>query len=271
MLHHYTTVNTLALILRHQTIRFTRLDQFDDVTEGRSIGRYPAGARMFASCWSAADEESIPQWAMYGDAMRGVRISLRPNPFRWSTINLRLSDEFFVDRIEAPFSVEEMLGPNITLLPMTEMRRSFGQSVKYVDDVPSAIQGLATAGEDGTVTLHGQGHEIAFFKSKKWAFQREFRYVLVAAPGPVEGFTGDVEAYKAARRVWQRGIDFCSAVPSGLHVDLRLDPAALVDAEIVVGPLAQAGTLEIVEALVARFSPGARVRQSSLSGTIRPR
>lgn len=270
-MHHYTTVNTLALILRHQTIRFTRLDQFDDVTEGRSIGRYPAGARMFASCWSEADEESIPQWAMYGDAMKGVRISLRPDPFRWTTINFRLSDNFSVDRVEAPFSVEEMLGPNITLLPMTEMRRSFGQAVRYVGDVPSAIRALATSSEDGVITLHGQGNEIAFFKSDNWAFQREFRYVLVAAPGPAEAFTGDVEAYISARKAWQRSIDLSSAVPSRLYVDLRLDAAALTDAEIIVGPLAPAGTLEIVESLVERFASGARVRQSSLAGTIRPR
>ena len=87
MLHHYTTVSTLALILRHQTLRFTRLDQFDDVSEGRSIGHFPLGARTFASCWSAAREESIPQWAMYGDGMKGIRLSLRPDPFIWHPID----------------------------------------------------------------------------------------------------------------------------------------------------------------------------------------
>ena len=106
MLHHYTTVNTLALILRHQTLRFTRLDQFDDVTEGRSLGPFPLGARMFASCWSTGDEESIPQWAMYADSMRGVRLSLRSDPFTWRPIDIRWQENFQFLDIEAPYSIE---------------------------------------------------------------------------------------------------------------------------------------------------------------------
>ena len=30
-IYHYTTIETLALILKHHTIRFNRLDQVDDM------------------------------------------------------------------------------------------------------------------------------------------------------------------------------------------------------------------------------------------------
>ena len=270
MLHHYTTVNTLALILRHQTLRFTRLDQFDDVTEGRFIGAYPFGARVYASCWSAADEESIPQWAMYGDAMRGVRLSLRPDPFNWRPIDIRWHEKFqFID-LEAPFTMEEMLGVGITLIPSVEMKKTFGQPVRYVPDVPTAIERFTAISDDGGVTFYGEGNEIAFLKSDAWAFQKEHRFVLVASPGPMEPFTGDSSRYLESRKNWHRsGVDFMRGIPSPLHVDLGLDHTALIGAEILVGPLAPAGTMEIVESLVARFAEGASVRESSLRGSIR--
>lgn len=272
MLHHYTTVNTLALILRHQTLRFTRLDQFDDVTEGRSLGSFPVGARMFASCWSAANEESIPQWAMYGDAMRGVRISLSPDPFIWHPIDIRWHEMFQFIELEAPFSVEEMLSPNITLIPTAQMKETFGQPVRYVPDVTTAIEGLATASNIDTVTLFGEGNEIALFKSDAWAFQQEYRFVLIASPGPTVPFLGDPSAYIESRRAWQKnGVNLLTDIPNRLHIDLKLDHSALMCAEILVGPLAPPGTIEIVDSLVAKFAAGAIVKSSSLSGAIRPK
>ncbi len=37
LLHHYTDISTLALILKNRTIRFNRLDRVDDITEGESF------------------------------------------------------------------------------------------------------------------------------------------------------------------------------------------------------------------------------------------
>lgn len=270
MLHHYTSVATLALILRHKTLRFTRLDRFDDATEGRSIGTYPAGTRMFASCWSATSGESIPQWAMYGDAMKGVRVSLPRDPFVWHHHNFEWHEKFKVVALDAPFSLEEMLDSGVMLCPTPEMKETFGRPVRYVRDVATAISGLYKEDED-SLTFFGDGNEIAFFKSDVWSFQEEFRYVLRVEPGPPTPFKGDVASYLEARRKWgQSGVNLLTATPDRTHIDLQLDAQALTAAEITIGPLAPHGTLEIVEALISRFAPGATARQSTLSGTIRP-
>ena len=227
---------------------------------------------MFASCWSAVDEESIPQWAMYGDTMKGVRISLRTDPFIWHPIDIRWHENFqFID-LEAPFSVEEMLGSNITLIPTPRMRSTFGQPVRCVQDVPLAIESLYTAKNSDEIKLFGEGNEIAFFKPNNWAFQQEHRFVLVAAPGPAKAYQGDPAAYIQSRKEWHsNGVNFMTDISNRLHVDLRLDPAALNCAEITVGPLAPAGTFEIVESLLASYAEGATVRRSILSNTIRSR
>ena len=76
MIHHYTSLSSLALILKSATIRFTRVDLFDDVLEAQTHAGIDFGRRLFASCWSTNALEDIPQWAMYGDRMGGVRLSL---------------------------------------------------------------------------------------------------------------------------------------------------------------------------------------------------
>ncbi|MBU67006.1 MAG: DUF2971 domain-containing protein [Cupriavidus sp.] len=272
MLHHYTSVSTLELILRNGTLRFTRLDQFDDVTEGRSIGKFPLGTRLFASCWSADDSESVPQWEMYGDRMRGVRLSLPESPFVWHHHNFRWHENFAVDRLDAPFSIKEMLGAGIVISPTVNMRKTFGQRVKYVKDVESATRHLIDVGNVGEITLKGEGNELAFYKSETWAFQKEYRYVLVVTPGHPEPFNGDIDAYLAGRRAWGRsGIDFLTAIPDRLHIDLSLNPAAMLEAEIIVGPLATEETMARVESLGAELVPNARVTRSRLSGQIRRR
>ena len=35
LIHHYTTINSLALILKNKTIRFSRLDKLDDISEAK--------------------------------------------------------------------------------------------------------------------------------------------------------------------------------------------------------------------------------------------
>lgn len=52
-IYHYTNIDTLALILKNRTIRFNRLDNVDDLEEGKaeSLGikfcKY-----IFVSCWT---------------------------------------------------------------------------------------------------------------------------------------------------------------------------------------------------------------------------
>ena len=39
MIHHYTDIDTLALILANRTIRFNRLDRVDDTTEAKAFSK----------------------------------------------------------------------------------------------------------------------------------------------------------------------------------------------------------------------------------------
>lgn len=65
-IYHYTSLESLALILQNKTIRFNRLDKVDDLEEGNveSLGikfcKY-----IFVSCWTEDENENI----LYGRCM----------------------------------------------------------------------------------------------------------------------------------------------------------------------------------------------------------
>lgn len=83
LIHHYTNINTLALILKNKTIRFNRLDKLDDISEEESFNVLKISKYFFVSCWTYDHEESIPQWNMYTEKMAGVRITLPQNFFNY--------------------------------------------------------------------------------------------------------------------------------------------------------------------------------------------
>lgn len=74
-IYHYTTLETLALILKNRTLRFNNVKNMNDpeesVTEDfkSSLQNY-----TFISCWTQNPEESIPLWQMYSDSAHGVRL-----------------------------------------------------------------------------------------------------------------------------------------------------------------------------------------------------
>lgn len=81
-IHQYTSTDSLALILKNKTIKFSRLDGMDDIEEEAlsSLG-IRLGGFVFASCWTYGEKESIPLWKMYTPFSQGVRITMDSDMF----------------------------------------------------------------------------------------------------------------------------------------------------------------------------------------------
>ena len=76
LIHHYTNIEALAMILSTRKIRFNRLDRMDDLEEGHVEAQgVPLGKYTYVSCWTEEEEESIPLWNMYAGKEMGVRLS----------------------------------------------------------------------------------------------------------------------------------------------------------------------------------------------------
>ena len=71
-LYHYTSIETLALILSNRKIRLNRLDKVDDPQEQIAKEIADMGKLVFVSSWTDDSDESIPMWKMYGSLESGV-------------------------------------------------------------------------------------------------------------------------------------------------------------------------------------------------------
>ncbi|WP_155952078.1 DUF2971 domain-containing protein [Pseudoxanthomonas suwonensis] len=257
LIHHYTSIGALAAILRHKTIRFGRLDTLDDTQEAQSIGGFDFGKMLFASCWVEKPEEDIAQWAMYGDAMKGVRISLPRQPFA------------LVPRLASLHSMQDIRGQGYILLPdLIDNENDFLSRVNYVDDVAAEYASRVEILGNG-FRINGRATAIATFKNKYWSFQQEVRFILQASPGPVGWIDDSQWATKFVELAESGG--WGAFGPETTFIDRKLATDALDRGEVVLGPLATESDRLIVESLIATLAPGLQLRQSKLTGLIRHR
>lgn len=75
VLFHYTSFETLKLILVHKNLKFNRIDKVNDRLEHLLFGEHELSHLVFVSCFSTDEMESIPMWSIYGKDENGVRIS----------------------------------------------------------------------------------------------------------------------------------------------------------------------------------------------------
>ncbi len=258
-IHHYTSIASLASILRHRTIRFGRLDTLDDTEEAQEIGGFNFGRLLFASCWVEKEEEDIAQWAMYGNAMKGVRISLPRQPFAC------------VPRISDPHSVmSEKSHQGYLIVPnQIDSAEEFLSRVSYVDDVAKEYSKRVTTPAPDSIKINGSGTALATFKNKAWEFQQEVRFILFAVRGP-SGWKNQKE-WAAMFADITKDADWMKQGPENKFIDRELAPDALDRGEIMLGPLANDADRLVVDALVATLAPGLTVRDSRLKGLIRHR
>jgi hypothetical protein len=275
---HYTNLESLALILKTRRIRFTRMDRVDDIREAQQHLGIEFGKYFFVSCWTSDTKESIPQWNMYSDQMRGVRIELPAFPFRsillqakpgWTGIEWQ-------GVLPSPIPFEELWGPTYFVAPIFLNRDHFSGPMNYVDDVEALYR--ASIRREVRPELNSQTLRIANLpqlprnKSKDWEFQKEHRFSLFILPSLAVPEAGPGQGDFAASAGSHMSQAFLSNVDPGItHFDVALDPATLESLAVRTGPLATAGTIATVEALLANFAPSARVEPSSLSGFIRGR
>ncbi|KGA42829.1 DUF2971 domain-containing protein [Pectobacterium odoriferum] len=283
-IHHYTSLSSLALILKNRTIRFTRTDLLDDVQEFHLGDIWPSAVNFFVSSWSAESEESIPQWAMYGDSFKGVRLTISDNIFPWEKLSVDVHSEkkdaknycLRVNNVFSPFDKTNMFGNGYVLIPMYLSMHDFKNRVKYVDSIKEVINDLIIKTGSGIET-RGNINEPVFIKSKHWEYQNEIRFVLMATKGPNLIYENSPEEYEdvflSEMANSNNGLIDSNRdkAPLVKYIDLPVMSTAFGSLQVVLGPLAPVSSRVIVESLCEKYAPNSLVKESSLSGQIRGR
>lgn len=268
-LYHYTSIETLALILKYHTIRFNSLDKMDDLQEQQTADIKNIGQFCYISSWTDDPTESIPMWNMYASLNLGVRIKLRKNPFKvYDNTAEELSKV-----VKAPVTDNSHGKPLQTIIPLTEMfSKGFISiqamnmhllcKVEYTDDTNKLYPHILK--EDGERFSLALG-ELGKYKNLHWKFQSEWRYILNFLPldlnQPVE--KSMLESQIMANKM-KLGLER-QPFP---YYDMYISDEAFEDMEVTLSPRISGGSKIIVQSLVEKYNSSAKLSESSLVGLI---
>ena len=276
-LYHYTTIESLALILKNQTIRFNKLTNTDDLEESKTSDRGNAGQYIFVSCWTDEKDENIPLWHMYSNNLSGVRISLPFLPFKeydsevLNSCNIN-NDSEIEPLYESP-KIKTYIPDSLHKNQNYVINASFDKSttkenikVLYTDD-EKLIMPVISKDEITKQTI--KFGLIGKYKRSCWRFQEEYRYRLWVLPiGHDEIMLNHVDpdhfdsGFQRIKNQVKLNFDF---------IDLLINQEDFNKMEIVLGPGVTESQSTIIECLVATYNPKAKISDSQLIGRIKTR
>lgn len=266
IIHQYTSIDSLALILKNKTIKFTRLDKMDDVEEAAlSNFGFHLGGYMFVSCWTFNEKESIPLWRMYTPSTKGVRISLGKDMFKKFPISNEDIIKYHItnvgnDQLTSIIHPNKMFTDRYTILNNFWNDEFFYRKIQYIEDTDSIYQSLISQnGLDSEIKFNNVG----IFKNKHWEFQDECRFRLLIFPND-NIHIGD-EKY---------GAYVTNCIKNEKYPDIDFYCVDLKDnffKELIVtlSPYATEADCHIVNALCKEYAPYVQIKQSSLKERVR--
>lgn len=243
-LYHYTSIETLALILKNRNIRFNNLLYVDDPEEAETRDLGLSGKYCLVSCWTKSSEDTLPMWCMYTPRMNGVRIKMRINPFVRYTYN---KGEFhFTDNISSCIDYRGDYTKSVTITPnCPELIK-----INYTNDEDLLHPLILSLTKDGVdVSLEKLGRH----KRKYWILQKEYRYIITTAPWTMDELERAGTEEKQIR-LFNRLLDRNNKqICKELYLNLAED--AFDDMEILLAPKTSEADYIIVEALLAKYCP----------------
>lgn len=263
-LYHYTSLANLALILETRKIRCRRLDLVDDLTEGHPAD-FPSLAKyIFVSCWTDSGEESIPLWHMYSGEMRGVRISLPSRFVCEHEYHSELAKGVHVEPgYKSVIPQKDIHGRDYFFwLPPGKYPL---YRIQYTDDPAELFPSIVDQTDQGMKLAIDK---VGVSKKREWQFQHEWRVKLVAFPAAAPGGSHADSEYQQQMNPLPRILN--RQLISIDHYDLAIEPSALFNMKIILGPKFHAGDCYLLESYLKRNDlRDVTVEESALSGTIR--
>lgn len=260
LLYHYTSIETLALILKNKTICFNNLLNVDDLEEAKSGDLGNFGKYLNVSCWTADSEESIPLWNLYTPNMHGVRIGLPEFPFK--KYHFEKGQYGLKENVDTYINLEKIYEeskasivstmPEICKIEYTNDENKLFPKVRECNDI-SALKRYIETGEKPSKNLQSKCsfELLGKFKKKNWTFQKEIRYIINCAPTPVKEFKENPTSDQ--QREFFRRIEDENYPAPYEQIFLELDEKCFEEMEILIGPKASESEKIIVESLINQY------------------
>lgn len=264
LIYHYTTIETLALILRNHTIRFSRLDKVDDIEESEFTSgptKAKLGNYVFASCWTRCEEESIAQWKLYA-GYDGVRIALAENDvFQTYEVTPDFPNSM-QSYFKPPFSSvgrDAICNPHINPIMC--------EDVVYTDNPYLLAQDVII---DTGTHIALSATNAGKYKRKIWEFQKECRFKFFVYP-----MEANIVEYLENREMdfiqilsisvqGMRNIISNKQSISQEYYDAAMSSTALDNLQVMLGPRTSVAQETIVKSLLNQYAPKAVLKHSEL-------
>ena len=267
-LYHYTSLDTLALILKNKTICFNNLLNVDDIEEAETEDMGSFGRYIYVSCWTSLNEESIPFWNMYTPSMHGVRIRLKELPFR--SYHYSTGEYHFTVDCDSYIDYQWLCSDNKARITSDQ---PLSLAIDYTDDETLLHPTIRTESTPGLARMIAEGgrlpangtvryniKQLGRHKRRVWEFQNEWRYLISLAPvGMNESIPNTNINFEAIRRIEDPEMQ-----PPYERIFLRLADDAFDDLEVVFGPRMTDAEQIMAEALLELYAPQAKRRKSTL-------
>ena len=239
-IYHYTNIESLALILKNRTIRFSRLDKVDDLEEGNAES---LGVKF---CKYVFEQEMFKEYLIS---------------------NLKFGNLQSQGAIMSKIPLQDMINPNFFFIPIMDYKNDlFYRHVKYVDDIhvftKDAIQITNIQGDRGD--MHMDMKPFGYYKNKRWEFQDEVRFVLYSLPiNPLlEGVNPEISSIVMQSLLGNKSLPFH-------YYDMGLKDEIFNTLEITLSPSATESQKLIVQALIDKYAPNAILKESGLGKVVR--
>ena len=269
-IYHYTSIETLALILKSKSIRFNRLDNVDDLEESM-YGSGPKNQNLskyiFVSCWTKSEEENLALWKMYA-GYNGIRIGLDENLFvSYPNTPFDTIESFYKDIFHFGSDYCAAQQNNLTKL----------EEVKYIDSPRFAVNDLVSISGN---TLSIKTSNWGLVKSKEWAIQQESRFRIQTLPlnyAYVKSYSAEILNTMDRMVLTKAIIEVIPAIVRSIEEDYKpqtselfmpIKDDALNNMEIMMGPQTSDAQRLIVEALVQDLS-NITLTDSKFKGKVR--
>lgn len=254
-LYHYTNINTLALILKNRTIKFSALNTVDDIEESQTSDLGEFGKYCFVSCFTELEEESIPFWNMYTDKSTGVRIKLPSNLFKRYAIPSNYSGK----DDELTYFNPETYSKNKFVMVLND--KDLLCKINYTDDKSLLYPKVYSVTKESTKF---ETTNIGKYKRLNWYFQQEWRYLFMVYPFSISDFMRMPSSEIVTELLRKKDL------PMNYYY-LVIDDIAFENMEVKLGPNTNDGDRIIVETLIKEFNPSCKVTDSVLKGKLRYR
>lgn len=261
-IYHYTSIENLALILKHKTIRFNRLDLMEDPCEKTFLmNQLDWSPYTYVSCWTENPLENVPLWKFYTNG-KGVRIGIDKDFIDWDKQSIAFSAPAR-PRHHKSLSKDSSGTVSITFNPIRIYRPLSTDicynKVKYATE-EEYNEFEKNIGRKNTYMEIDEGmmrQYVGVFRKEKWAFQDESRFVIYAVPyTSTDAVVSHNDFVNLIRMVMPNKIN---------HIDVPVKEDKLKEIEVTFGPKIDEGQAILAKAVLNKYAPDAKLRVSSIS------